>query len=516
MSLGTALSILLCAPAQLLDDPAAPERPVVTPLAEEREEWVSEEPSADIEREDSPEKRAGAGEFVVIDRVPQSASEPRPKPLPIVTTASETRFTLVGVRANTRVVVDALGRTIAVLGIDAKETARILAPNSDVCVAGDVRNDALTLRCTTSRIEAFIKRAPSSSGRRSSLVVRVSLGTPLHDVATTFPRMLYAPEVLGIGGPCPGDTDAARAECALIALDTERARLHLLAAKDGEHGAYASLRLGDLALESGDLQTAALHYAAAGRRGPFGRLAIQRRCELMGTCREAGRYAVGLDALDHVALGVLTDEMLLRKARVLAFDDEPDTALVVLFKSGTSTNQVHTCRRALLFCQRLVQHAFETSDAAGRARAFAFFTTLPVSPFTPLTVSLTRRAAVIADEVGAPAYGAALLAGISGQVEKAGLNDHLRGTAELYLRGHDVARARLVLEYASEQKLTAAERARIDALFARVDDEERSALGESARTAANDATPALLEGDPAEEARAQLLKARARLSTGIR
>jgi tetratricopeptide (TPR) repeat protein len=456
-------------------------------------------------------------ETVIFERFPEPSAS-RPVALPVVTTAAEQLLPLVGTRVNARVVVDGLAKTIAVTGVDGRATARAIGAKRDApCVPSDVRDDALTLICTTSRISAAIVRKAARDERvadekprprTSMLRVRVTLGPPPGDGATTFPRMLYPPETIEIGGPCPGDTTASRAECALFAGDLSSANALLLEARKDIHRPYAELRLGDLAFERGDLQEAAAHWALAGRRGPFGRLAVQRRCELSGTCREVGRYAPEYDALDTVALGVFTDEMLLRKARILAFDGELDAALDVLVTHSTVSGEAHACRLALLFCQRVVKHGLESENSTTRARGFAVFTTLPLTPRTALRVPVTQQAAMIADEVGAPGYGAALLASVAGEVDKALLVDHLQRTAELYVRARDYARARLVLEFALGMRGDAASRAAQDALLSRVDAGEREADVAIERDVTNDGQ---VLGDQEElRARAVLDKARAR------
>jgi hypothetical protein len=66
-----------------------------------------------------------------------------------------------------------------------------------------------------------------------------------------------------------------------------------------------------------------------------------------------------------------------------------------------------------------------------------------------LAIELATAAADLAGHIGAPVFGGNLLAVVAPQVPPAGLSDHLLRSAELFLQGSEIARARVVVEYLS-------------------------------------------------------------------
>ncbi len=372
-------------------------------------------------------------------------AQPSPADVALVRTALREVIPL-GASTGIELHVDPLGRQIV---LKDQRPEHILAASRDypsaVCPDVTASRDAVTLRCETSKIEARL--LPRAQGMM--LEIKQTLGPPQWPDSSAIGRIVYDPAEVSIGGPCPGDTDAAQGECAYGAGDVEKAVEHWKRALATEHREYAAVRLGDVAAEQHEWNQAGQMYTYAGRKGPWGRLALVRLCELRGSCFEKGRYAPGYDTLDPAALvPVLHDEMLLRGARIFAFNEDLKGAIDHILAEGNTTPEGHVCHRAPALCQRLTLAAFRRGDDDAKARALALYITLPARYDTPVSVPTAREAANMAAMLGAPGYGAALLSGVSDKVSAAELPDHLHRAAELYVEAKDFERARMVLKFA--------------------------------------------------------------------
>ncbi|MCP4500676.1 MAG: tetratricopeptide repeat protein [Deltaproteobacteria bacterium] len=347
---------------------------------------------------------------------------------------------------------------------------------SKICPEFDATEYRIILRCKSRQIAARIR------GRRAKRVLQVDelLGPPLLASDAQPPKMFYPPRPLGLGGPCPGDTNASKAECSIQKGKLEKAA-KLLQKALKEQPAYAALRLGDLALGLGDVETAAAWYKRAGYRGPFGRLAKVRLCELNGTCFDDHRHRYRY--LDSTALpSPLKEEMVLRAARLHVFAGRPLQAASFLLSTGLNTRSDNLCKFAIRLCHRIALEGLRASQIEPSADALALFMALPNRLDGPHAFELTDLAASTAEELGAEAFAASLLASSTAVVPKSLAADQLFRTARLFVAAGDVARARIVLRFALEKyRHRPAERIRYALLEAKLDEDLEA---EDARLAA--------------------------------
>ena len=80
--------------------------------------------------------------------------------------------------------------------------------------------------------------------------------------------------------------------------------------------------------------------------------------------------------------------------------------------------------------------------------AIQVYLSLPAWDRGPLALELSEAAAELASHIGAPVFGGNILSSVVSDVAPAMLPLHLLKAAELYLEGDDIARTRLVIEYA--------------------------------------------------------------------
>jgi hypothetical protein len=144
--------------------------------------------------------------------------------------------------------------------------------------------------------------------------------------------------------------------------------------------------------------------------------------------------------------------------------------------------------------------------------AIEAYLSLPRWDHGPLAPELSEAAADLAKHLGAPVFGGNLLSAVAAQVSPAMLSSHLLRAAELYLDGDDVARTRLVIEYAHTRigkqisgRWPALER-KLEARVAREDEEAHA--GETPHISIDKAEVSR------EIAAARALSARARLAPG--
>lgn len=348
----------------------------------------------------------------------------------------------------TRVEVDALAATIRLTMPRALAGSVKSAPppspiDSTFCRRESQIGKGLVMRCDSRRLSAEVLTARG----RTQVVVRKLRAPPMVDGESTLPLVTWDPREVGLGGECPGDTPASRAECLLQRGDLVGAVAPLREAVSQSPG-YARLRLGDLAMLAGDPERAALLWDRTQGIGPFGRLAAARLCELLGQCERSAAAEAGIrfDPLDHAALPeVIADEVVLRRARFHAYDGRFDSAVESLLGAD-----MRPCRRAVAFCQRLLLEAFRVGGADDSIAELAAWLALPTRGGTSSSAELSEHAAVAARSVGAAGFAAALwshaIDGKRGPV----LEDGMLKISSLYLDAGETARAATVLHYAGK------------------------------------------------------------------
>ena len=105
------------------------------------------------------------------------------------------------------------------------------------------------------------------------------------------------------------------------------------------------------------------------------------------------------------------------------------------------------CRGVVPLCQRMLIAGLTCSDDHARGAALSGWL-VPSVRRGPHELELARAAARAAQDLGAPSFGAAVLASSSALVPPVELNAHLLKTVELYLEGRDLIRAEAIFDYA--------------------------------------------------------------------
>jgi hypothetical protein len=359
------------------------------------------------------------------------------------------------------VVVDALGARITLTGVGDAVIQRA-AKRSRLCPETVRLADGapLQLQCRSRRLVVEV--------RGPTLRIRTTQGPPITTDESAPPAAHYAPETYELGGPCPGDTPSARGECALLRgkhVDAAKAfreiwagrglngvalkpgqAVETLLPRTGPAFSHAALRLGDLAWWSGDVDSAAGWYDRAGS-GVFARIASSRLCELATDCIDGPTDRLRFDPWD---LGGLPEpvarELTLRRARALGFLERLDDAVRVLL--ATSTRWPDVCDDALPLCRKIAAEALWARRDRDAPEALALALSLS-RPFEgPGAVNLARAVLHHTDRLGAPLFGANVLAAVSAQVSGRELAMHLATTATHYLEAGDPVRAGIVIEFA--------------------------------------------------------------------
>lgn len=306
-----------------------------------------------------------------------------------------------------------------------------------LCPEVTERPGRTVLTCRSSRVVARI--APR--GALHALELRELRGLPgTGDVA--IPVTFHDPLSLGLGS-CPGANHAARGECRLRAENGELARGSFLTASRSSVAAereHALLRLGDLALASGDTEEA-LRYWSAVELQPWKRMVDARRCELSADCLASeGDAPFAREGLPVS----MAREMVLRSARARAFAGDPAAAAWAL---ADQLSGAGACTSAGELCRRIVLSALRSRDEAQAREALAIYVAAVKPGDAPLHVELAIAAAAVAARSHAPAFAAALLSSVSRSVPADALTEHLLRTAELYVEAGDPVRARVVVDF---------------------------------------------------------------------
>ncbi|MFT3708896.1 MAG: hypothetical protein QM817_14705 [Archangium sp.] len=351
-------------------------------------------------------------------------------------TASVERLPVKIVNAsNASVHVDTMLGRLVLTGVTVTGKTR-LCPTSSKAGATTV------LECKTKKISATLER----DAHGAYVDVRELTTFNWTDRDAEIPMAMWSLRELSIPDTCPGNGWAARAECAFDDGDLGAAKLAWDEALNGPDVGLARLRLGDLALRSGDVETAMKLYASVSTAGPVGRLAAARSCELIGTCfKESESDKVAND--EGLALP-FARELGLFTIRREVISGRETKALTLLLSRLEKDEQF--CEGAIAFCQKVVAAGLESNDVEARIAALSAFLNEALR-HGPRELELSVAAARTAQELGAPGFAAAMLAANTPRVSKSELPSHLLQVVQLYVAAGDRIRAGVVLEYAESR-----------------------------------------------------------------
>jgi hypothetical protein len=349
--------------------------------------------------------------------------------------------------------VDALAARVVVTG-------KVAPTTSALCpvILPSPRPGTTVLRCRTSHIAARV--VPPVRGRGGNVLELVRLkAAPVDDGEGSLPLISYDLKELGIDDPCPGTTPLGRGECALHNGDLDTASRELNDALRTPLSQMASLRLGDLAAARGDILRAVQLWDAAGPSGIFARLGAARLCEYTGDCLAPRPGGVGFDAFDgHGTTPTVHDELVLRKARIIAYGGDVHGAIDILVQGGGTPTP---CRLAPALCRRLLVESFRRQSTPDqRAASLALYATLPERDAGPHAFELGMFAANEAADEGAPLFGARLLSWLTVRAPARDLETLLVRAAELFIVGGDRVRARAIYEWSCTRLPALHEKAR--------------------------------------------------------
>jgi hypothetical protein len=379
---------------------------------------------------------------------PQSAgAAPASRPGAIADFASAERLLLPPLGRPATITVDPLGAKIELHAANAAQLALRLRPRlGTICPIVESHAGVVVLHCRTRRLDAEL----TTEGGHSFLDIEELRGLPYRGPDQQL-QLIYDPARFSAADGCPGTTPAARGECALSDGRPNEAALQFRLAVGTTQQAWGAVRLGDIALGSGDISGALKSYARAGTAGPFGRLALLRTCEITGVCLgESRAFAFSTVALPEP----IATEVALRAARADTFEGRVGSAVGRLGAVlGAEASRPFCDQIGLLFCRRLVLDLLEQSDGQTGHQAIEVYLALPRRLEGPMVLELARAAAEKSAALGAPIFAGNIMTSVFSAVAPDGMRDYLLRTAELYVMGHDGARAHLVLEYA-ESRLT--------------------------------------------------------------
>lgn len=418
-----------------------------------------------------------------------TAADDQPRGTAVTTAVVAERVPLPRLHGPIKLVVDSLGARLQIEAPNDKAAVavRIAANAAWICPQISERPTGLELRCRTRRLDATI----TTDKGASYLDIRQLRGLPWRQGAGGAPFFLYSPQATGLGGPCPGTTPAGAGECLLqTGTPLEAARQFRLALRTPNRQ-LAALRLGDIALFTGDPATALGWYERAGTLGVYGRVARTRTCEIDGSCLGATFELQKLFDSSGLPLPVRA-EMTIRTIRAEAYQDHFATVLRLLGEKIADTGPEalctagvdRLCRRILLeiIRQKTISDEPEEIESspthkpgaavvvvAGRTKtkkddahaaadkeqqhalsekALALYLALPNWDRGPYAVELAEAAADSAQRMGAPTFGGNILAAVAPMVPSAELLEHLAHAAELFVEGGEEMRARVLVEYA--------------------------------------------------------------------
>jgi hypothetical protein len=448
-----------------------------------------------------------------------------PQAVRVTTAAVAERIQLPHTRAPIELIVDPLSARLELrAGRDAAAlAARVATHAGNICPKVIVKTTGVELRCRTRRFDASI----TTEGTKTYLDIQELRGLPWREGPGGPPFFHYEPFRSGLGDACPGSTPGGRGECALLDKDRLQAAIQFRGAIESGQKQVAMLRLGDLALGTGDPTTALGWYYRAGSLGVFGRVARARICEISGEC--LGSTEAVKRVFDAAGLPEpLRADLHIRAVRAEAFEGRFESAIHLLSAQIEIAGAGSLCREGgEVICRRVIlevmrQGVAVPTEGDGNAsstgerlktgeQALDAYLSLGGWDKGPLAVELSQAAAELASRLGAPVFGGNILAAVAPEVPADDLSDHLLRAAELFLDGDDPARTQLVMEYAQTRfvKRTSARWKAVQRLLAaRMNDEDE------AHRAPPELKPAVDAAEAAREVAAALAAAgRARLVT---
>lgn len=294
-----------------------------------------------------------------------------PQGVRLTTSATVERIPLVGMHGPVECSVDALLRTIRLRPTRDKPAAllaRIVTHTGGLCPTAVVRDGAVELTCRSRRFDAEVIRQGKTQAQ--FLDINELRGLPWRAGLDRAPGYFFDPWRVGIGQSCPGRADAARGECQLKQGHLLEAAQFFRTALSTQHRQMASLRLGDLALATGDPVTAIGWYKRVGSLGVFGQFAAGRLCELDGTC--FGSTAEVRRAFDPTGMPEpMRAETLMHAARAEAYLGRMRSAVKIMADQIHAHGVASLCREsAELLCRRLLLQAMrEAVMPAAEVRA---------------------------------------------------------------------------------------------------------------------------------------------------
>jgi hypothetical protein len=351
-----------------------------------------------------------------------------------------------------------------------------------VKVGDEVGDGVVELRCRSRRIEAQL----TPEGKLLYLDINELRGLPWRPGVDAPPASHYDPWRMGLGQHCPGHSEGVQGECELKQGNLLQAAMHFRAALATTDRPLATLRLGDIALRTGDPVTATGWYRRVGAFGAFGRIAGTRLCELDGKCLGSSDEVIAAYAAADLPEPVRA-ELMLRSARAEAYAGRLPSAERIIVRQARARGRESICRDdGDLLCRRILLEAMREAGSGPALAAAAAapivksvggvgaqarprggdttsldigdrayvedliesYLALPSWEKGPLAVELAQAAAPLAIRLGATTFAGNLLASLAPEVPRERLSDHLLQSAETFLRGQNWARARVVAEYA--------------------------------------------------------------------
>lgn len=332
----------------------------------------------------------------------------------------------------TAVEIDSLRSELRISGV-ANVAAVAKKHHGGLCPRASADGATLVLQCVNKKLHARVTK--------DELFIYRLRGLPWADRGDPTPIASGHPEQLGFGGPCPGTTLPGRAECAFASGDYDNAEKLLTETLSTGDNDYAIVRLGDLALMH-DEPVKALEWYEKLHRGVWGRLSLERSCSITNYCDLTRVYdAAGMPA-------PLAAELKLRQVRRARIEMGGESALELLNELEGGRWPNIACDISPGTCNSVLLAAFRSGDPAAQIEALALYAQGPLMAPGPLRPVLSRAAGDAAAAVGAPRYGAAVMAAATPDVPKAELADYLLRVVELYLLGGDRARAATIHAYA--------------------------------------------------------------------